>query len=71
MQIRTFLKKPDRPAAIAGPGAVVEIHLDESAVRMCLKYGVNAPEFMKKALLDELHTQAIIRESVYFERRGV
>lgn len=69
MQIKHFLKKPELPSAIAGPGAIVSIHLDEGALRMCLKYRIDAGEFMKKALLDELHTQAVVRESVYFERR--
>lgn len=50
-------------------GAIVQIYLDDSAVRMCMKYKINASEFMTKALLNEIHNQALIRESVFFERR--
>jgi len=70
MQIKHFFKKPELPKSMDGSGAVVEIHLDEGVVRMCMRYRIHAGEFMKQALLDELHTQAVIRESVYFERRG-
>lgn len=69
MKILKMLKRPDPPGQLQGPGARVEIYLDESTVRMCMKYQVNASEFMMKALLDELHAKAVSRESTYFERR--
>lgn len=47
-------------------GCVVEMYLDESLIRMCLKYEIHAEIFMRKALLDEVHNQSLLRESVYF-----
>lgn len=67
MKITKLFKKPEIPQK--PNGCIVSILLDESAVRMCLKYNINASEFMRKCLVDEIHNQALIRESVYFERR--
>lgn len=57
-------KEPEIPTI--EKGAIVSIYLDDSAVRMCMKYKINAKEFMVKALLDEIHNQSLLRESVYF-----
>lgn len=48
-------------------GAIVTIYLDDSAIRMALKYQVNPKEFMVNALLDELHNKAILRENITFQ----
>jgi hypothetical protein len=65
MNILHRFKKPDFSNQIV-QGAIVQVYLDESALRMCLKYRLKADEFMKDALLDEIHNKAIINQSTCF-----
>lgn len=49
-------------------GTTLEFYLDESLLRMVLKYKINVPEFIKEKLFDEIHSRAIIRDSIVFQQ---